>query len=235
MAEAKSRSKEEIRAEVVAAAQEGRVPFAREEAARARTAPPAEVPEGVFTAADLTGALLERCQEYVVPGTSKRLYVFPLASADMRTLAAWFRQSLEGASADTPVQEHEFTIKVYQMILACRQGARRDSPPCFRRADADALAYNLGYGVVQEVCAIADALSGNDEQMAGGVRHFFGVIQACCGIWSSRLENCTDCPPGLKEQLSECAGLVSRATTRGKLDSGILDEVRAFALAVQQG
>jgi hypothetical protein len=225
-------SREEIQAEVTAAAIENRVPFAdRVPAAPAASASPAR--EGIFTAADLTGAVLERSERYEVPGTDKALYVFPISTGDYQLLVEWathLKEDDAGEEGDLSrkrlrVLAAQHDLFLFQVILCCRTGPTRASARCFSRGDHPALKNALGYSVIQEIARISDQLSGNDEAVGPGVRRFFGAFQTALRSWLSASSGWEGCPAGLREASAELSSLASAVTTHGNLASGTLHDL----------
>ena len=226
-------TREEIEAEVRRAAIEGRVPFEDRPPAPGSNGT-AGSEEGVFTGADLLGEELGRGHEYVVPGTSKRLWVFGLGQRDLERLTVWSLQTLGSGEAEglTGQQARQvqfgMATSVFQAILCCRTGPTRKHPRCFERSHYEAVRANLGYKVIEEIVSLSSALSGNDETLGPGVRRFFGTMLACLRTCASTSSGCTDFPAGWQDTLTRLLSLASRALSRGSLTSGMLSELDAL-------
>lgn len=217
--------------EVIAAASENRIPF-DDRRDHAPGDPKGEAREGIFTAADLTGEALAEAVKKTVRG--KKLYVHPLSPYDAKMLYRWALHPLDEEEDGDPRDPARLQAKIamqnvdmqtYQAILVCKQGPEPNALRCFSRADSRAIQKYLGYGTIKEICRISDDLSGDQETLQPGIARFFGctlsVLQSCSGV----LRTSTDCPPGLRENLTRLQSLIGRALTLGKLDSGILFEL----------
>jgi hypothetical protein len=198
---------------------------------------PAPSPHG-FTAAKLTAALLGRCEPY--PLGDDTLYVFGLSSDEQELLVEWallrvradLERAGEGGNGRAPQfapgrweRQYETDVEVYQVLLSCRQGASRESPPCFSLADFPTVRRYLPYGDRQAIVRLSNSLSGSDETLGAGVRRFFGVVLTSCASFASALDGWDACPPGLKDSLTRLQLLVSRALSDGKMDSSLLSEL----------
>lgn len=219
------------------AASENRVPFSDRIPARSLPAV-SDVAEDVFTAADLsaTEGPIATGAPYTVPGTGKRLWVFPISSEDYELMLRWAvtldaldpededpRKAGRYQAVNNAVLTQE--MQIHQVILCCRTGPTRAHPRCFKREDAPALRKRLGYAVVGEIVALSDRLTGNDENLGPGVRRFFASVQTVLQSWSSAFATWDGCPTGLRASTERLVSLISRASMRGSLDSGTLDEL----------
>jgi hypothetical protein len=221
----------EVEAEVRAAAIEGRRPFS--DRVRGNGAAEEQLDaSSIFTAADLTGALLERCAEYHLPGTGQRLYVFGLGTADIQQMVQWSLERQEPERADEGVARaqnaFQHSLKVAQVILSCRQGPTRKAKRCFSLADFEAVNQYLPHGCVNAIIRLSDDLSGDDETLGAGARRFFEVVRDCLRSSLSACSTSTAFPDGLKDTLERLHLLCMESLSHGKLGSGALNELSAL-------
>lgn len=188
--------------------------------------------EDVFSAADLTLDMLPPGREYQIPGTKKRVWIFGATTEDTELMLSW-SLSAENLVAD-PTDPNRARLaqarmmqdlKLSQVALCCRKGPKRSDGRVFGRQDIPALRSRLGSAVVEEIVRISNELSGNEEALGGSVRRFFGAIRhslqtslSACAIWE-------DCPDGLLASQTRLLSLVTRALSRGSVDTGLLNDL----------
>lgn len=214
-----------VEAECAQAARENRRPYARQ----VPVIPEAESPSSVEPAtgrrilkrADLVHSMAARGEWYEVPGMEGGWYVFGLSDADYRLLYRWANEEGGGDAIETAR-----AALVHQVIVCCRQGDTLQSEPVFSKADAEYISKYLGFAVVNEIVSISNRLSGNDETLGAGSRRFFAHIRTCLRTWCSTSKDWDACPSGLREKSTQLESLVSRALSRGNLDSASLDELK---------
>lgn len=194
----------------------------------------------IFSANDLTLDMLPQGREYVVPGTTKKLFIFGITSADTQLMMEWSLTAenlhndprnplaLQFANAKY-IQD----LKLSQVALCCRKGPHRDAPRIFGREDIPALRSRLGSSTVEEIVRISSELSGSDEALGAGVRRFFGSAQKRLKTWLSQCATWEGCPPGLLAEMTQFLSLVTRASSRGKLDSGLLTDLTEWEVRWQ--
>lgn len=237
MARRKPTAEEQLE-EVTRACNEGRAPdfsFLDEPEPNGSVAH-ADPESDIFTGADLTGEAVDICEEYPLPGTGKKVYVFPTTPEDLVHLLRWSLGKSEvevNADPDVPPQVvqsvtarvTQIELRVLQAVLVCRRGPRRSAKRCFERGDAPALRRKLGNATVEEICALSDRLSGGDEAIGPGVRAFFSAALTCLTIWSSRSVGWEGCPAGLRETTERLISLVSRASSQRSLAGGLIRDL----------
>lgn len=225
--------------EVRQACIEGRVPdFSHldEDTATSGQQPAVSDDEDVLTGADLTGEALEICEPFPIPGTRKKVYVFPATSEDLVQLLRWSlgRSDVEiNADPEVPAVEvvgvkarvAQVELQVLQAVLVCRRGPSRKAKRCFSLAEAPALRRKLGHRIIGDIYAVSERLSGGEELLGPGTRRFFSAAGTCLRIWSSRSVGWDDCPAGLRDTTEQLISLVSRAVSQQSLGSGLLADL----------
>lgn len=223
----------EILQETIDAAREGRLPdlsrFQRGEPAPPQTSTD-DTDGDIFSLDDLADV---QGREYPIPGTAKRVYVFPLSEDDFELLLQWslaipVQQPAEEMKAPEALRHRqaqgkifEAQMHVFQMILACRRGpSKNTSERCFRLQDAPKLRKQLARTTVEEICALSDSLGRGEEQIGPGVRRFFTVFLSACEIWLGTSSTSTDCPRGLMDTLRELQSRASASLSHGRWVSG---------------
>lgn len=225
-------SKDEILAEVHAAAVEGRLPFEQQACARQSAAVEGDEDPEAFVSGDLAQDHTLRREAYTLPGTSKRLWVGPMGTAQLREV---LRATIERCGTQAPARdekeaskrllEAQYVQRVYQVIACCYRGPGIKARRSFTQADFHALDQRLGHATIKEIVEISERLAGSEESLGAGVRAFFGHARRCLQTLRSASAIWESCPPGLQDSLTRFESLVSRALTRGSLGSSILSEL----------
>lgn len=188
--------------------------------------------DDALTAADLVSGLLDRCEPVSIPGTNKKVHVFPLGDGDYSTMLQW---AMEKSASDEPKdpqlriiwnEETRMRLQACQVLLCCRQKPKRNSRPSFHKGDYETIRRLLTRQTIAEICRVSDSLGCGEELLGPGVRSFFAAAQNYCAIWSSTCANSAASPPGLAEVIAQLGSLASRALSRGSWDSGHSDSLK---------
>ena len=223
-------------AEVKRAASEGRspqpMPWAPVGPRRPEVVQPQPASSDIFSSADLTLDLIGKAHEYQVPGTNKRLWIFPVTFEDTEFMLSW--SLLPDSLSPDPSDPHRAQVaqarliqdlKLAQVARCTRTGPTRESRPCFDRRDLPAIRSRLGSSIVEEIVRISNELSGNEEALGGSTRRFFAVIRAFLLTLPSPSATSANSPFGYADTHTRLLSLVTRALSRGKLDGGIMSDL----------
>lgn len=182
--------------------------------------------EEIFTAADLLGEQLLEYREYTIPGTKKRVFIFPLSGRDVELLSAWQgRSEWEIGEEDSDrekaakIQAALAHVQSLQAILACYRDRGRKAR-CFGLQDVAAVKGKLPYTTIKEICRLSEELATGEESLGRQARAFFDAVHSFTSTVSSALSTWADCPDGLKEAVEEFGLRAQQSALLGKLQSG---------------